>query len=340
MDNIRNIISNLYIYKLQNNDNLNINKFGNKSKIEDSLSKEEYYEKSNQDINICQTKNNNKNNKNIYETDNTNNKSKNPRLDNYNKKYISFKNNNFLKNEVNYVLKNKELLREKEMQMKELKIKKENDALNLLLSNKNRNNNSVRSKLYDYEMKQKKDKINLVKKYKLKLRNPLSQQSLRRVNNNNYSNSYENEYEQIKENKNNHKIGFTKSVKLPQIQIKPSTSPMLEGLPVLHKDYGKMPEYLEKRKQELKEQKEMEIIRQKEKNLPSGFKLLSEEERQERLNNLKNEKVKLEEELYKLPIARISEKQKKVKAEIEKSLDEIEEKIYKLIGYKDVVVKE
>ena len=349
MENIRNIISNLYIYKFQNNDILNINKLGNKSKIEESLSKEDIYEKTNQDISNFPTKN--KNNSNNIETINSNNKSKNnPRLDNYNQKYISLKNHNFLKNEVNYVLKNKELLKEKEMQMKELKIKKENDALNLLLSSKNKYNNGVRSKLYDYEIKQKKDKMNLAKKNKIKIRNLLSQQTLRRMNNNiniNNNNSTkknenENEYQQIDEynNSNKNKITFTKSLKLPKIQFKPSTSPILEGVPILHKDYGKMPEYLEKRKIELKEQKEMEIIRQKERNLPSGFKLLSEEERQKRLNILKNEKIKLEEELYKLPIARISEKQKKLKAEIEKSLDEIDEKMYKLIGYKEVVIKE
>ena len=39
MDNIRNIISNLYIYKTKNYDNLNINKLINKSNFEDSPSK-------------------------------------------------------------------------------------------------------------------------------------------------------------------------------------------------------------------------------------------------------------------------------------------------------------
>ena len=36
----------------------------------------------------------------------------------------------------------------------------------------------------------------------------------------------------------------------------------------------------------------------------------------------------------------IVNKLKKLKAEIEKSLDEIDEKMYKLIGYKEVIVKE
>ena len=342
MDNIRNIISNLYIYKLQNNDNLNINKFIIKSKIDESLSKEEFKEKSIQDINSSQIKNN----KNLYEIIKINNKSKNQRIDNYNKKYISLKNNNFLKNEVNYVMKNKELLREQEIIMKELKLKKENDALNLLLSYKSKKNNGVRSKLFDYEIKQRQNKINLLKKNKSKskFRNYSSKRPLSYIKNNYYKNNNENEYEyeydQINEYRNNIKISFAKSVKLPRIHIKPSSSQKLEGLPILHQDLGKMPKYLEKMKKEIKEDKQKRIIKQKEKNLPSGFRILSEDERIERLDNLKKEKIKLEEEICKLPIARITEKQKKVKAQIEKSLDEIDEKINKLIGYKEVIVKE
>ena len=353
MDSIRNIISNLYIYKYQNVDNLNMNKFGKKYLPEDSPSKEETMEKINQEI----TTNNNqmKTNKNIYVNININNRTKNPRLDNYNQKYISLKSNNFLKNDVNYVVKNKELIREQENMMKELKLKKENEAMNLLLNNRARNNSDVRSKLYDYELKQKKERMKLLKKKGIKLRNLSSERDLRRNNNhyksiNNNNNNIvnanyisENDYNKINSqlNEQNQKQmhDFAKSVKLPSIQVKPSSSPILEGMPILHKDFGKMPEYLEKRKQEIKEAKEMEILKQKGKNLPSGYKILSEEERQERLNSLKNQKRELEEELFKLPIARLSMKQKKTKETIEKQLFDIEEKIYKLIGYKEVIVK-
>ena len=352
MDSIRNIISNLYIYKFQNVDNLNMNKFGKKYLVEDTPSKEETIEKINQEITTIN--NQIKANKNLYVNININNRTKNPRLDNYNQKYISLKNNNFLKNDVNYVLKNKELIREQENLMKELKLKKENEAINLLLNNRARNHSDVRSKLYDYEIKQKKERMKLLKKKGIKLRNLSSKRELHKnnnqfksqnnINNNDINNNYinENDYiqinpqisENIKQNND-----FAKSVKLPRIQVKPSSSPMLEGVPILHKDFGKMPEYLEKRKQEIKEAKEMEILKQKEKNLPSGYKILSEEERQERLNSLKNQKRELEEELYKLPIARLSMKQKKTKETIEKNLFDIEEKIYKLIGYKEVIVK-
>ena len=163
MDSIRSIISNLYIYKFKNIDNLNMNNFGKKYKVDDSPSKEETIEKINQEI----ITNNNQiktNNKNIYVNININNRTKNPRLDNYNQKYISLKNNNFLKNDVNYILKNKELIKEQENLMKELKLQKENEAMNLLLNNKARNNSDVRSKLYDYEVKQKKERMKLLKK--------------------------------------------------------------------------------------------------------------------------------------------------------------------------------
>ena len=81
-------------------------------------------------------------------------------------------------------------------------------------------------------------------------------------------------------------------------------------------------------------------MKQREKKLPSGYKILSEDERQSRLSSLKNQKKELEEELFKLPIARLSMKQKKSKESLEKNLFDIEEKIYKLIGYKEVIIKD
>ena len=73
MDSIRNIISNLYIYKFKNKDNLNMNNFGKKYLAEDSPAKEESLEKINQEI----ITNNNQiktNNKNIYVNININNR--------------------------------------------------------------------------------------------------------------------------------------------------------------------------------------------------------------------------------------------------------------------------
>ena len=129
-----------------------------------------------------------------------------------------------------------------------------------------------------------------------------------------------------------------KSVKLPV--IKPSSSPLLDRVPLLHKDYGKMPEYLEKRKKELQEQKELNLLKQKEKNLPKGCRIISEEERQERIKELTSMKKELENELYQLPIARLSKKQVERKDVIDKTLFEIDEKMNRLIGYKEVIVNE
>ena len=258
------------------------------------------------------------------------------RLDNYNHKYISLKNNNFLKNDVNYVQKNKEFIKEQEKEIKEIKLKKENDALNLLLSYKTRNTEGVRARVYDYEIQQKEKRKKLMKNSKFKIRNFSSERPKRKEIIINYENRNQNigsiNQDESKKNKN-----FTKSVKLPL--IKPSTSPVLEEVPILHKDYGKMPEYLEKRKKELKDQKELEERREKEKRIPMGWKILTEEERQTRLESLKTEKRDLEEKLYKLPIARLSNQQKEVKANIEKSLYDIDEKINKLVGYKEVMVR-
>ena len=101
-----------------------------------------------------------------------------------------------------------------------------------------------------------------------------------------------------------------------------------------------MPEYLEKRKKEIQEEKVQEILDEKKKRLPSGYRILSEKERLERLIALKIEERKLEDEIYQFPIARLSKKQLERKEYIEKRLNENEEKKNKLIGYKEVVVKE
>lgn len=231
------------------------------------------------------------------------------------------------------------MIKEKENQIKEIKQKKESEALNLLLSFKTRKTEGVRTRVYDYEIKQKEKNKSLIKNNKFKIRNLSSQKQIRNKITINNENKNQNQYMGTinQEDNNKIKIGFTKSLKLPQ--IKPSTSEGLQ-IPLLHKDYGKMPEYLEKRKKEIQEQKELEIKKEKEKKIPSGWKILSDEEKQRRLADLNNEKKKLEEKLYKLPIARLSRQQEDLKRNIEKSLNEIDEKINKLVGYKEVIIRE
>ena len=108
-------------------------------------------------------------------------------------------------------------------------------------------------------------------------------------------------------------------------------------MPILHKDFGRTPEYLERMKEELKLQKEEEFKRIR-KKLPKGSRFLPEEEKKERLKELTVLKKELENELFSLPIARLSKKQIERKGEIEKSLNEIDDKMNRL-SYKEVVVK-
>lgn len=165
MDLVRNIISNLYIYKLENNDPLNMNDFGQKI-----LSNENNEIDSNENIIIQNIETDvNKTNKNVFEHNNLinpNSKEDNINIKNYpfkknnsfTKLKYSFKNIKSEKSDVNYILKNKELLKEQESQMKEIKQKKENEALSLLFSFKNKNTEGVRPRIFDYEIKQQKKK--------------------------------------------------------------------------------------------------------------------------------------------------------------------------------------
>ena len=109
-------------------------------------------------------------------------------------------------------------------------------------------------------------------------------------------------------------------------------------MPILHKDFGRTPEYLERMKEELKLQKEEELLKEKEKKLPKGTRFLPEEEKKERLKELTVLKKELENELFSLPIARLSKKQIERKGEIEKSLNDIDDEMNRL-SYKEVVVK-
>ena len=96
----------------------------------------------------------------------------------------------------------------------------------MLLNNKARNNSDVRSKLYDYEVKQKKERMKLLKKRGIKLRNLSSKRDMHRNNSqsgvkintlNSNNNINELEYNQnnpeINEANMKQKHDFTKSVK-------------------------------------------------------------------------------------------------------------------------------
>ena len=184
------------------------------------------------------------------------------------------------------------------------------------------------------------------------MRKKLTNQKLnKKINNNEKIRSQSSEIRQktepdniIDENSLKYYKNLGNSIILPK--IKPETSPinneilknLNNNIMFLHKDYGRTPEYLEKMKEELKLKKEEEKLKEKEKKLPKGTKFLPEEEKKERLNELFILKKDFENELFSLPIARLSKKQIERKGEIEKKLDEIDDEINRL-SYKEVVIK-
>ena len=66
------------------------------------------------------------------------------------------------------------------------------------------------------------------------------------------------------------------------------------NIPILHKDFGRTPENLERMKEEL--------LKEKEKKLPKVTGFLPEEEKKERLKELNVLKKELENKLFSLPI--------------------------------------
>ena len=217
--------------------------------------------------------------------------------------------------------------------MKEERLRKENEALQLLLMNSNQKKNKlyeVNSRLYEYEKNQKinpKFKINQSRaqssKVNLDKRNLNVKNFLERNPSLNYYNNFY----------------LNQSLKLPSINqdsklIKETFSNLN-----LHKDYGRIPEYLIRMKEETRLQKEEEKFLEQEKLLPRGTRILPEEEKKERINELSNMKKELEDELFQMPIARLSKRQIERKGEIEKSLYDIEEELNRLTSYRVVVVK-
>ena len=334
MENLRNIISNLYIYQFQKgNDYSNI-----------SINKSNNLDKSSRDPSPIPMNNSIHNYNDIPKMKNSikkTNQIKNKNIRSYSPNYNIIPETNIIKSNINFIAKNKELLKEKEYKMREERLKKENEALTLLLSKKESQNKiypNIQSRLYDYEQKQK-----VIKKYKKKVKN-----------NNNKIRSQSSEIRQktepdniIDENSLKYYKNLGNSIILPK--IKPETSPINNeiikninkinpNMPILHKDFGRTPEYLERMKEELKLQKEEELLKEKEKKLPKGTRFLPEEEKKERLKELTVLKKELENELFSLPIARLSKKQIERKGEIEKSLNEIDDEMNRL-SYKEVVVK-
>ncbi len=337
------------------------------------------------------------------------------------------------RNNINHILRNKEIVKEYEFRLREEKLRKENEALKLLLNHRYQTNSYglVRSRLFDYESKQKKrkKKINYKPLYNpyrwayinfpyqndddivimddgtLKYYQSLAEKSLslpkieppippstaklkkstsrhilypvevndipedeynnNELNNYNNNNNYnDDEIDEIPPSTGkmypspSHSLLYKKHPISQTVKLDPlkkylyekkynsnnynnikSDSLISPGNNLyLHKDYGRIPAYLIRRKEELKSLEEDKTRRERERRLPKGTRFLDENERKSRMIELSNLKRDLEDELFKLPIARLSYKQIERKGEIEKALDTIDEEMNRL-SYKDVIVK-
>lgn len=94
-----------------------------------------------------------------------------------------------------------------------------------------------------------------------------------------------------------------------------------------HKNYGKIPDYINKYKQEAEDKKEEEKRREEELKYPKGTRMLSEEERLENLENLTKTKKEIESALFSLPITLRTLSIQNKKAELESKLDELDKAI-------------
>lgn len=89
-------------------------------------------------------------------------------------------------------------------------------------------------------------------------------------------------------------------------------------------NYGKIPDYISKYKQEVEEKKEAERRQAEEAKYPKGTRLISEEERLGTLDSLNKTKKEIESALFKLPITMRTLSMQSKKAELEAKLDELD----------------
>ena len=69
--------------------------------------------------------------------------------------------------------------------------------------------------------------------------------------------------------------------------------PKVLDSPAKHESYGKNPKYLEERKQQMKEEKELRMRNMPDPDCPKGMKLMPDEERLSTLENLQRSKAEV-----------------------------------------------
>lgn len=94
-----------------------------------------------------------------------------------------------------------------------------------------------------------------------------------------------------------------------------------------HKNYGKVPQYIEKIKDEMAVQKEIKKLEKEKAKLPPGTHMMSEEERIQTLEELERQKNELYDMLRSMPLSMRTESLKNKKRDLELKLVEVEKAI-------------
>ena len=105
-----------------------------------------------------------------------------------------------------------------------------------------------------------------------------------------------------------------------------------------HKEYGKTPKYIQDMKLQAEIKKQNEKLKKEESKYPKGTRLLSEEERMDTLDKLKQSKKEIVQILEKLPITHDTQAFRNKKEELYRRLDELDSAIEKF-SRKKVFVK-
>ena len=95
----------------------------------------------------------------------------------------------------------------------------------------------------------------------------------------------------------------------------------------MHKNFGKVPQYIKKYNDEFAEKKAKKAQEEEDKNLPEGMKLMPEEERLATLNELLASKETINEMLQKMPISMRTQSLQEKKRGLETKLQEVERAI-------------
>jgi hypothetical protein len=95
----------------------------------------------------------------------------------------------------------------------------------------------------------------------------------------------------------------------------------------IKRNFGKVPTYLKGIKNELEEKKRDEELRNQKEDIPPGYRMLPEAERQDMLAALKEKLTEAEDKYKKLPLRVDTERAKKAQADLEKKIDELEKAV-------------